>query len=198
MMRDMDLRHDEMSSGNRLPTSTSAKRPKTSLQSNDDFTREALQVHNDLRRKHGVEPLRLNADLSKLAQQWGKRHLSLPTSSLIFFSISANHLASTGALVHSKTKYRNSQVGENLYCQSRPTAGREMTEAWYNEHRQYDYNNRRAYQSGTGHFTQLVWKNSQEVGFAQAQGRSMHYTVAMYYPPGNYLGEYEKNIFPPH
>jgi hypothetical protein len=30
----------------------------------------------------------------------------------------ANHLASTGTLVHSKTKYRNVNVGENLRCQS--------------------------------------------------------------------------------
>lgn len=31
---------------------------------------------------------------------------------------SANHLAATGTLVHSKTKYRNGNVGENLRCQS--------------------------------------------------------------------------------
>ena len=42
-------------------------------QDNRDFVHEALQVHNDLRRKHGAEALRLNNDLSKLAQQWGKR-----------------------------------------------------------------------------------------------------------------------------
>jgi uncharacterized protein YkwD len=49
----------------------SAKR-STSAQDNTEFAREALQVHNELRRKHGVEPLRLNNDLSKLAQEWGK------------------------------------------------------------------------------------------------------------------------------
>ena len=43
-------------------------------QDNTEFTREALQLHNELRRKHGVEPLRLNNDLSKLAQQWGERN----------------------------------------------------------------------------------------------------------------------------
>ena len=73
-----------------------------------------------------------------------------------------------------------------------------MTEAWYNEHRKYDYDARHAYQSGTGHFTQVVWKNTEEVGFAQAKGRSMHYTVAMYHPAGNYLGEYDKNVHPLH
>jgi hypothetical protein len=125
----------------------------------------------------------------------------------------ANHLASTGGLVHSKTKYRNVQVGENLRSQSWPMtglfyssplllkyifySGKEMTEAWYNENNKYDYYNRQIYQSGTGHFTQVVWKDSQEVGFAQAQGASMNFAVAMYYPAGNFLGEYDKNVFPP-
>ncbi len=109
----------------------------------------------------------------------------------------ANHLASTGGLVHSKTKYRHVQVGENLRCQSWPMTGKEMTEAWYDEHKKYDYHNRQVYQSGTGHFTQIIWKNSEEVGFAQAQGASMNFAVAMYYPAGNFLGEYDKNVFPP-
>lgn len=72
-----------------------------------------------------------------------------------------------------------------------------MTESWYNECKQYDYRARHLYQSQTGHFTQVVWKNSQEVGFARAHGSSMNFAVAMYYPAGNFLGEYEKNVFPP-
>ena len=72
-----------------------------------------------------------------------------------------------------------------------------MTDAWYNEGEKYDYQNRRSYQSGTGHFTQIVWKNSTEVGFAQAEGSSMNFAVAMYYPAGNFLGEYADNVLPP-
>jgi hypothetical protein len=90
-------------------------------QDNAEFTREALQLHNELRRKHGVEPLRLNNDLSKLAQQWGKRHENRLLNEPLFFL--ANHLASTGSLVHSKTKYRNANLGENLYGQSWPMTG---------------------------------------------------------------------------
>jgi glioma pathogenesis-related protein 2 len=69
-----------------------------------------------------------------------------------------------------------------------------MTESWYNESSKYDYHNP-SYQPGTGHFTQIVWKGSQEVGFAQASGASMNYAVAMYYPPGNYMGEFSRNVF---
>lgn len=73
-----------------------------------------------------------------------------------------------------------------------------MTEAWYNEFDKYNYNKRQVYQPGTGHFTQVIWRNSREVGFARAQGRSMHVAVAMYYPAGNFLGEFDQNVFPPH
>ena len=41
-------------------------------QNDNEFRRESLQVHNELRRRHGVQPLRLNDDLTKLAQNWGK------------------------------------------------------------------------------------------------------------------------------
>ncbi|CAF3406168.1 unnamed protein product [Rotaria sp. Silwood1] len=190
LMRDLRLRDNNVADMTRFgfsswtnPTkvsqsSTTAKRP-TVAQDNNEFVREALQVHNELRRKHGVEPLRLNNDLSKLAQEW------------------ANHLASTGTLLHSKTKYKNVPVGENLRSQSWSITGKEMTEAWYNECKKYDYNSHQSCQSGTGHFTQVVWKNSQEVGFARAQGTSMNFAVAMYNPAGNFLGEFDKNVFPP-
>lgn len=74
--------------------------------------------------------------------------------------------------------------------------GKEMTESWYNECQKYDYRNP-SYQPGTGHFTQVVWRGSQEVGFAQAKGSSMNYAVAMYHPPGNYVGEFDRNVFAP-
>jgi hypothetical protein len=125
-MQDFRVRHDHTSESNRLPGNVSqslsaAKRP-SKAQDNKKFVQEALQIHNELRQKHGVEPLRLNNDLSKLAQQWGKSIIYSTKSFLLSF-ISANHLASTGGLVHSKTKYRNTQVGENLRCQSWPMTG---------------------------------------------------------------------------
>jgi uncharacterized protein YkwD len=53
-------------------SSSSAGKRAVAAQDNNEFARDALQVHNELRRRHGVEPLRLNSDLSRLAQQWGK------------------------------------------------------------------------------------------------------------------------------
>ena len=69
-----------------------------------------------------------------------------------------------------------------------------MSDAWYSEGERYDYNDRRSYQTGTGHFTQMVWKASEDVGFARAEGSTMNFAVAMYSPAGNFLGQYEENV----
>ena len=63
-------------------------KPVPKGQDNDEFVHEALQVHNDLRRKHGVEPLRLNNDLCKLAQQWGKCQLLTATKNKFVIFVS--------------------------------------------------------------------------------------------------------------
>lgn len=50
----------------------------------------------------------------------------------------------------------------------------------------------------SGHFTQVVWKGSRELGVGKARGRDGKvYVVANYRPAGNMMGEYEKNVFPP-
>ncbi|KAL1838649.1 hypothetical protein VTJ49DRAFT_2456 [Mycothermus thermophilus] len=56
-----------------------------------------------------------------------------------------------------------------------------------------------------GHFTQLVWKDTKQVGCAThlcppgtiTSGMSSWYTVCNYYPPGNVGGQFDKNVLPP-
>jgi hypothetical protein len=46
-------------------------------------------------------------------------------------------------------------------------------------------------------FTQLVWKNTSQVGFGIAKSIKPHarfVAVAFYYPKGNEIGEYEHNV----
>lgn len=75
-------------------------------------------------------------------------------------------------------------------------SGERATMQWYNEIEKYDYGNPR-FVSGTGHFTQLVWKNSKQVGFGFAQSKDgSFYAVANYYPAGNYQGQF-KEMVPP-
>lgn len=62
-----------------------------------------------------------------------------------------------------------------------------------------DYNFRRGgWQGGTGHFTQVVWKGTKELGMARAKtsdGGST-YVVGRYRPAGNVINFMEDNVFP--
>ena len=49
-----------------------------------------------------------------------------------------------------------------------------------------------------GHFTQVVWRDTKSVGVGYAQNECNGYTaifvVANYFPPGNWMGEFEKEV----
>lgn len=58
----------------------------------------------------------------------------------------------------------------------------------------YDFNNP-GFSQATGHFTQLVWVGSTQVGMAVNVCPSGTTIVVMkFYPPGNYLGEFTRNV----
>lgn len=50
----------------------------------------------------------------------------------------------------------------------------------------------------TGHFTQVVWKESVELGIGKADidkdGMKCTYVVGRYRPAGNMMGDYAKNV----
>ena len=146
--------------------------------SGKDFQKSALDAHNNYRAKHHVGKLVLNQELCDIAQKY------------------AEELARTGNFAHSGNSFHDDNMGENLFaCYGMKITGKMMTDDWYNEVNQYNFNNP-GYISGTGHFTQIVWKGSKQVGFGYAQARDgYYYGVANYYPAGNFIGEFEDNVF---
>ena len=49
-----------------------------------------------------------------------------------------------------------------------------------------------------GHFTQVVWKGSRELGVGKAKdGKGKCIVVGSYRPAGNLIGSYGNNVFPP-
>ena len=133
-----------------------------------------LKEHNYLRSLHGVPPLTINERLNDIAQKY------------------AQVLAKKQKMEHSKKEDRaldGKYVGENLYTQSSTaklvyTCG-SMSKSWYSEIK--DYNFETGQSTGvTGHFTQLIWKDSKEVGFGIAFGGQRLFTVANYFPGGNF------------
>ena len=149
---------------------------KQNLSGYTQFDIEALEAHNRYRRKHHVPPLALNKDLCKIAQSYAQR------------------LSATNSFEHSKNKYKGNELGENLYmCSGKVATGEMATTDWYNEIKMHNF--RKDFQSGTGHFTQVVWKGTEEVGFGVANKGNTYCVVANYYPPGNFVGEFANNVF---
>ena len=142
-----------------------------------NFKDVCLQTHNQYRAKHGAPPLKWSKECATKAEKW------------------ANHLAKTKKLEHSQQK----GLGENLACfvRSSEVAGNEPVDMWYGEIKNYNFN-RGTFTPGTGHFTQVVWRESTELGVAIAEGKN-NYTVvvANYKPAGNMMGKFKENVLPP-
>lgn len=144
-----------------------------------DFCTDALNAHNKYRRIHHVGPLTLNKDLCRIAEGYARK------------------LANMGCLQHSENSYRGDTLGENLfYGYGTDVSGAAVSKDWYGEIKSYNYNG--DWCSGSGHFTQIVWKGTKEVGFGKYKGRSGEtYVVANYYPAGNIIGCFRNNVLRP-
>ena len=146
-----------------------------------------LNEHNYLRSLHGVPPLTLNTRLNDIAQKYAKI------------------IAQKKVMEHSKPKDREldgQYVGENLYMKMSSAKLEyicgDMSKSWYSEIK--DYNFETGQSTGvTGHFTQLVWKDSREVGFGVAFNEGYFFTVANYFPGGNFnmATTFKEQILPP-
>ena len=145
---------------------------------NKIISKEALKAHNNYRKLHGSNPLNLNNDLSKLAQEY------------------ANELALYKAnldLQPSSNTFKGEALGENLFSDFKRKNGKEVTDFWYNEIQNYNFD-RKKLQAKTTHFTQLIWKGTSEVGFGCKSANGMFYFVAFYYPFGNNPMEFKDNV----
>ena len=107
----------------------------------------------------------------------------------------SEHLAKdVGDLVHSNHEFHNQWLGENL-ASFGGTNGEIPTNMWYNEYASYNFNNP-GFSSSTGHFTQVVWKNSKEFGIGYSCAKSRCFSTGNYFPGGNfgYTNDYKNNV----
>ncbi|XP_020613454.1 Golgi-associated plant pathogenesis-related protein 1-like [Orbicella faveolata] len=142
---------------------------------------KGLEAHNIFRQIHQVPQMTLNGEMCKEAEDYAKI------------------LARKGSLEHSK----ETNDGENLAfsCSSddkTQTVG-EAVKNWYNEVCKPGYNFKNGgFSAGTGHFTQVVWKGSTDLGIGVATGNKhgmkCTYIVARYRPAGNFMGRYQENV----
>ena len=145
-----------------------------------------LDAHNRVRAKHRLPSLKWSYKLAAYSQQWADR-------------------LGKGSRCKMRHRRGTPPYGENLYWSS-PTVWtegdtevaretnritiREVVKVWTDEERWYDYN-RNSCQPGRrcGHYTQVVWRDTTEVGCAMKVCADQSQTwVCSYNPPGNYIG----------
>jgi pathogenesis-related protein 1 len=64
----------------------------------------------------------------------------------------------------------------------------QIVRGWAAEASEYDYRTNEC-RGMCGHYTQLVWRDTKEVGCAVARGGNREVWVCDYSPPGNYGGK---------
>ena len=155
----------------------------------NDYEKAVLEAHNRLREQHeDTEPLcygESGDDVTFTAQEWTEKQ------------------AADGAMQHSS----GGSFGENLATGG--TTGDVMAKMpaymaaagmWYDEIKDWDFEKSATKGGVTGHFTQVVWKNSKQVncGYATYKKESWNWylVTCQYYPPGNFNNDYANNVAP--
>jgi uncharacterized protein YkwD len=132
-----------------------------------EHARDMLAAHNGVRTRVGLPPLVWSDRLAAHSQEW------------------ANALIARRQFVHRP----NSRYGENLFeIRGAPASPAQVVDAWASESKNYDYRSNRC-RGVCGHYTQIVWRDSKEVGCAVARGKGREVWVCNYNPPGNWIGK---------
>ena len=152
-----------------------------------------IASHNKVRQKLNQHPLSWSDSLANYAQQWVNRLAETENCSMLHRPNYEGEPDSENYLqIH----------GENLFWASPETLGNgqtklqnvsnaEVVNAWAEEEDYYDYQTNSC-QPGKvcGHFTQMVWHESRQVGCAKAICPDKSQIWACnYHPRGNYIGE---------
>jgi uncharacterized protein YkwD len=134
---------------------------------------DALSAHNAVRRLHHAPPLVWDNTLAVYAEKYAER---------------------------CRFQHSSSPYGENL-ATGYPSI-KAAIDTWYGEAKHYSYD-RPEFSSQTGHFTQVVWKDTQRVGcgYVACDGRNGtpgKFLVCEYSPRGNVMSRelFEKNVLP--
>jgi len=132
-----------------------------------------LEESNIYRCMHGVPALTWSDDVASSAQAWA-----------------------TSGTCDTLNHDPNWQGGENIYWASpapAPSDWYKGVDNWYSEIKETQGGLVPSYNPAAGHYTQLVWKASMELGCGTCEGT----LVCRYTPAGNVMGEFPSNVFAP-
>lgn len=139
-----------------------------------ELASQLLEAHNAERARLGIAPLRWSPALAQQASTW------------------ADNLAQRGRLEHARDR---SGAGENLWMGSASYYGpNDMIGRFIDERRAFrpgvfPHISRTGNWADVGHYTQLIWPGTQEVGCALSTGAGNDVLVCRYWPAGNVIGQ---------
>jgi pathogenesis-related protein 1 len=126
-----------------------------------------LREHNAIRARLHEQPLVWSDELAEAARHWADT------------LINSRSLRHDGDHTH----------GQNIFAITRGSATVAfVVHAWAEEASSYDYT-QNVCTAMCGHYTQLVWRDTREVGCAVASRRGREIWVCDYSPPGNVVGQ---------
>ena len=131
---------------------------------------EFIDAHNRWRADVGVPPLKWNENLENYAAEWavinGKKGCKM---------------------VHRD----KSPYGENLYWSSGMAfSPKGSVDSWGSEIKDYNHEPVGQEKAMVGHYTQIVWRTTTEVGCAAFECGKALLVVCNYNPPGNWVGQH--------
>ena len=143
----------------------------------NDIYNDVLKQHNNIREKYKREQLKLNNDLTILAQKYADNFDLLEESNFHFENDQNQYIGINYKLF-------DGDISEiNKICKE-----------WIDEGKGCEENNVIKYSSKTKHFTQIIWKNTKNIGLGYSElNNNKKIFIAFYYPVGNILNEFERN-----
>ena len=143
----------------------------------DTYIKLILKMHNDLREKHNSPPLSNNEELNTIASEYAESLVN-----------------NKGKYIYSPKIYKGQLVGENIVI-SESKKPEEIFNSLVKGQKIYDYDENK-FSKITGNFSQIIWKETTDIGigFWHDKNNKKYYSVILYYPIGNCLGEFKENV----
>ena len=142
----------------------------------ESYKIDLINQINKYRNNHGSKKLINDPKIDNIAQKFAKK------------------LSKTGILDYSSNEYKGQILGETVYKSENYFAPIRLVKALYDEIKEYNFKSKDPEPSN---FSQMVWKNTDYIGFGmEKSSNGKYFYVINYYPTGNIDGEFKKNVFP--
>ena len=143
----------------------------------ESFKSSFIKQINKYRNIHGAGNLQNDSNIDQIAQKFAEK------------------MCKKDELFFSYNQYQGHDLGETIYSSKLFLAPIKLAKIFYDEYVDYDYDDDDPKPSN---FTQMVWKNSEYIGFGMVKSSNGEtFFVINYYPAGNIDGEFRKNVLPP-